>query len=257
MNADAQLNEEAQRLCDLFCECLHSTGLLPLFDCFPDVYFVAKDLNGRVVMANQVAVRMCGFESTAEMIGKTDLEIFSEDRAKGYMKDDQHVFDTGDSVVDRVEIAPNPNNEINWVVVTKIPLYSRAGEMIGLGCVARNSVDSYSVLRPYEEMNEVFEYVRLHYARAIKIDELAEVMHLSKSQFERRFRQLFKMTPTKHIQNVRVSAACHLLSSTHDTVASIASEVGFYDQSHFSRVFQREVGLSPSEYRKQGPRVVL
>ena len=77
------------------------------------------------------------------------------------------------------------------------------------------------------------------------------------SQFERRFRQLFKITPTKHIQNVRVSAACHRLSSTHDTVATIAAEVGFYDQSHFSRVFQRVVGASPSDYRKQGRRVVL
>ena len=123
------------------------------------------------------------------------------------------------------------------------------GEMIGLGCIARNTVDSDSVLRPYVEMNEVLEYVRLHYARPIKIDELAEVIHLSTSQFERRFRQLFKITPTKHIQNVRVSAACHQLSSTHETVATIAAEVGFYDQSHFSNTFKRVTGQTPSEYR--------
>ena len=251
------MNEEAQEVHDLFCERLHSSGLLSLFDCLPDVYFVAKDLAGRVVLANPVAVKMCGFETELEMIGKTDLDIFTEDRAREYMKDDRHVFETGESIIDQIEMAPNPNNSINWGVVTKVPLYSREGEMIGLGCIARNAVDSYSALHPYVEMNEVLEYVRLQYARPIKIDELAEMVHLSMSQFERRFRQLFKITPTKHIQNVRVSAACHRLSSTHDTVATIATEVGFYDQSHFSRVFQRVVGASPSDYRKQGRRVVL
>lgn len=257
MSDDGQLNEKTVRARDLFLERLHRTALQQLLDYLPDVYFVAKDMKGRVMLANQVAARMCGFECDLEMVGKTDLEIFAEDRAKGYMEDDRHIFETGERIVDQVEMAPDPSNSINWMVVTKLPLYAREGEMIGLACIARNTTDTHAVLRPYTEMNEVLEYVRLHYARPIKIDALAEMVHLSTSQFERRFRQLFKITPTKHIQNVRLSAACHRLASSHETVATIAAEVGFYDQSHFSRVFLRVMGRSPSAYRKQGRRVVL
>ncbi len=257
MSRDEPLDEQALRARERFRERLHGAELQPLFDYLPNVYFVAKDMDGRVMLANQLAARMCGFERELDMIGKTDLDIFTEDRAKGYMQDDRHVFETGQSIVDRVEMAPDPNNSINWMVVTKVPLYSRKGEMVGLACIARNTVDTQTALRPYTEMNEVLEHVRLHYAQPIKIDELAVRVHLSTSQFERRFRQLFKTTPTKHIQNVRVSAACHRLASSYETVATIASEVGFYDQSHFTRAFQRVMGVSPSEYRKQGRRRVL
>ncbi|MEA2068334.1 MAG: AraC family transcriptional regulator, partial [Verrucomicrobiota bacterium] len=91
-----------------------------------------------------------------------------------------------------------------------------------------------------------------NHANPIKIKELAAIAHLSSSQFERRFRKVFQITPTKHILNVRIRSACNLLSSTNDTIASVAQETGFYDHSHFIRSFKKEIGLSPSAYRKQG-----
>ena len=160
-------------------------------------------------------------------------------------------FETGESIVDRVEMAPDPNNSINWFVTTKIPLYSHDGEIIGLACIARNMTDAYEKLRPYAEMNEVLEYVRENYARPIKLEELAEVAHLSPSQFDARFQKVFHITPTKHLLNVRIRAACNLLAKTNDTISSIALETGFYDHSHFSRNFKKAMDCSPSEYRAQ------
>ncbi|MEE9367996.1 MAG: AraC family transcriptional regulator [Pontiella sp.] len=230
-------------------------GQLPqLFDYLPGIYFVVKNIDGQVMMANQVAARLCGFQNEAEMLGKTDLDIFSPERADAYIEDDRHVFETGESIIDRVELAPDPNNSINWFVTTKIALYSHTNEMIGLACIARNMTDAYEKLRPYAEMNEVLEYVRENYAQAIKIAELAKVSNLSSSQFERRFKKMFQITPTKYILNVRIRAACNLLSSTNDTIASIALESGFYDHSHFSHNFLKAMGISPSEYREQGRR---
>ena len=102
------------------------------------------------------------------------------------------------------------------------------------------------------EMNEVLEHVRAHYAEPIKIEDLAAVAHLSPSQFERRFKKVFQISPSQHILNVRIRAVCNLLSGTNDTIASIAIDCGFYDHSHLSRNFQKAVGISPSEFRSQG-----
>ncbi|MBL7076818.1 MAG: AraC family transcriptional regulator [Kiritimatiellae bacterium] len=246
------VSEATLRESDLFREQLHGAQLQQLFNYLPGIYFVAKREDGRVMMANDVAVRLCGFERESDMIGKTDYEIFSPDRAEAYVKDDRHVFETGESIIDRVEMAPDPSNSINWFVTTKIPLYSDEREIIGLACIARNMTDAYATLRPYAEMNEVLEYVREHYSRPIKIDEMAAVAHLSERQFERRFRQTFQITPTQHVLNVRIRAACNLLTSTHDTIAAIAQTAGFYDHSHFTRSFKRVMGHSPSDYRKRG-----
>ena len=252
MKHTAQRDDEVLRECQAFRERLQGGQLERLFDHFPGVYFVTKSSDGRVMMANDVAVRLCGFEHESEMLGKTDYDIFSPERADAYVRDDRHVFKTGESVIDRVEMAPDPSNAINWFITTKIPLRSADGEIIGLACMARNMTEAFETLRPYTEMNEVLEYVREHYARPIKLEELARMAHLSLRQFERRFRAVFQITPMKHIRNVRVRAACNRLASTNDTVAAIALEVGFYDHSHFTRSFKRVMGLSPSEYRKRG-----
>ncbi len=232
-------------------EKLQTPQLQLLFNYLPGVFFIVKDREGRVVMANAVAAQLCGLKNEAELIGKTDADLFSKDRADAYVKDDRHVFETGESIIDRVELAPDPNNSINWFVTTKIPLYSHEGEIIGLGCIARNMTDAYEKLRPYAEMNEVLEYVRENYAHPIKLEELAEVAHLSPSQFERRFKKVFHITPMKHVLNVRIRAACNLLAKTNNTIASIAMEAGFYDHSHFIRNFKKVMQSSPSEYRAQ------
>ena len=49
----------------------------------------------------------------------------------------------------------------------------------------------------------------------------------------------------------RIEISKNLLLQTTTTISSIAEEIGFYDLSHFSRVFIAKVGISPTEYRKQ------
>ncbi|VGO20498.1 Melibiose operon regulatory protein [Pontiella sulfatireligans] len=242
---------DAVQEADAFRKRVHGAQLQQLFNYLPGVYFVVKSRDGRVMMANEVAARLCGFEHEADMIGKTDYDIFAPDRASAYVQDDRHVFETGESIIDWVELAPDPKNSINWFVTTKIPLHSHDGKVIGLACIARNMTDAHEKLRPYVEMNEVLEFVRENHASPIRIEELAKIANLSSSQFERRFKKVFDITPTKHILNVRIRAACNLLSTTNETIASIALESGFYDHSHFIRNFRKVMGLSPKEYREQ------
>ncbi len=235
---------------DNFYSQLKSGQLQQLFEYLPDVYFVVKDRSGKVIMANKVAARLCGVESPQKMIGKTDYDLLPREKALAYVRDDNYIFDTAESIIDRVEMAPDPNDQINWFLTTKIPLFSKKGDVIGLACIAKNMTHAHEKLRPYVEMNEALEYIRLNYNKAISVAELASLCNLSASQFQRRFRSAFHITPLQHLLNVRVEAACHLLKTTHDTIASIAQDTGFFDHSHMTRTFKKITGVSPIAYRK-------
>ena len=222
-----------------------------LFNHLPDVYYFVKDRKGRFVMANDTFVRQCGAETEAEILGKTDFDFFPLGRAESYVQDDTYVMETGESIIDRVELAPDPGNSINWFITTKVPIYSNEGEIIGLAGTARDITRAGLALRPYEEMRPVLEYVRDNYSQPIQVKDLAALRYLSVSQFERRFRKVFKISPLKHIMNVRIRAASLRLTTTNDTIAAIALDCGFYDHSHFTRNFRKIMGVSPKEHRKQ------
>ena len=222
-----------------------------LFNHLPDVWYFMKDREGRFVLGNDLFVKQCGVSREEEVIGKTDFDFFPLGRAESYVKDDTYVMKTGESIIDRVELAPDPGNSINWFITCKVPVYSAKGEIIGLAGTARDITRAGLALQPYTEMRSVLEYVRDNYAEPMEIKELAALVHLSVSQFERRFRKVFQISPLKHIMRVRIRAACVRLTTTNDTIATIALDCGFYDHSHFTRNFRKLMGASPKDYRKQ------
>lgn len=242
--------QEAYQQREVFRLALHGAQLQQLFNFLPGVYFVVKNRDGRVMMANELAIHLCGLQDEHEMIGKSDYDIFPSKQAEDYVQDDRKVFESGEAIIDRVELAPDPKNAINWFITTKLPLYDQTGTIIGLACIARNMNDDSEKVRPFAKMNPVLEYIRVNYASAVQIDELAALVNLSTGQFERNFKKVFGIPPKQHLMNVRLQAASHLLSTTNDTIASIANETGFYDHSHFCRAFKKELNLSPGNYRK-------
>jgi AraC-like DNA-binding protein len=77
------------------------------------------------------------------------------------------------------------------------------------------------------------------------------MVHLSVSQFDRKFKRLFQMTPQQYILRVRINAAAQTLATEAISVAEIAQQAGFYDQSYFTKQFRKQMGLTPSAYRRQ------
>jgi AraC family transcriptional regulator len=59
------------------------------------------------------------------------------------------------------------------------------------------------------------------------------------------------VSPSCYHINLRMDAARRLLRETKKSVATVALEVGYASPSHFARLFRRETGLSPSDYRRQ------
>lgn len=83
----------------------------------------------------------------------------------------------------------------------------------------------------------------------ITLEQLAEHCHLSPSYFCRKFRAETGTTPMHYLFEKRIQMAKYLLIYTDDKLASIAEQLGFYDQNHFSLFFTKTVGCSPSKFR--------
>lgn len=85
----------------------------------------------------------------------------------------------------------------------------------------------------------------------LDLDEIARRLGLSPSYFIRLFRQKMNTTPMKYLMKLKIEAAGAMLTSTDRPMLTIAQDLGFYSEFHFSRVFKQYTGSAPSRYRKQ------
>ena len=74
---------------------------------------------------------------------------------------------------------------------------------------------------------------------------------LSMTQYNLNFKKQMGMSPTKYIIKLRTDNAKELLRSTNLTIREIGAICGYDDVNFFRKTFKKEVGISPSEYRKE------
>ena len=96
------------------------------------------------------------------------------------------------------------------------------------------------------------EYVAANYERDISVDELAELVGLSRYYLTRAFCKEFGLPPHAYATQVRLLAAKRMLASGQ-SAATAAAAVGFYDQSHLNRLFKRAYGITPGAYAALKP----
>jgi AraC-like DNA-binding protein len=94
------------------------------------------------------------------------------------------------------------------------------------------------------------EYLDHRYRDSVSLDELARIAGLSPFHFLRSFREQVGLPPAAYQTHRRINEAKHLLRG-RCTIAEAAAELGFVDQSHLSRHFQRIVGTTPGKYLQQ------
>jgi transcriptional regulator GlxA family with amidase domain len=92
--------------------------------------------------------------------------------------------------------------------------------------------------------------MQINVCEALGIDEVARIVGISMEHFIRIFRREVKMSPHQYIMRLKIEGATGFLISTSKTVEEISEWFGFKNQFHFSRVFKKCTGLSPSQYRK-------
>ncbi|OBG52212.1 helix-turn-helix transcriptional regulator [Mycolicibacterium fortuitum] len=97
--------------------------------------------------------------------------------------------------------------------------------------------------------SKIIEFLEDGMDSDIHLDALAQLTGMSVQAFIGAFRRAFHTTPYQFLLDLRIDRAKTLLLTTQQTVAEIASSVGFSTPSHFATAFRRRVGICPSIYR--------
>ena len=93
-------------------------------------------------------------------------------------------------------------------------------------------------------------YIDEHYGEKINLDDLANMVYVSKGHFSHLFKTQIGEAPIRYLINKRLEVAKDLLVNTDDSINNIALKVGYDNQAYFSQFFIKETGMSPNKYRK-------
>ena len=108
-----------------------------------------------------------------------------------------------------------------------------------------------TTLSSVNRLAHVAKYINKHLSRSLHIKELADEACMSEPNLYRTFKQTFGMTPVDYINQQRLELASTLLRTTDRCLADISLACGFNNLTYFMKLFRREIGQSPTQFRKQ------
>ena len=101
------------------------------------------------------------------------------------------------------------------------------------------------------QIRKVRAHVDENLCRPIAIFELAALVRLGASYFQRAFKRSFGVSPHAYMLDRRIQRAQTLMLTTDDSLCDIALAAGFSDQSHLTTRFHRAIGMTPNVWRRE------
>ena len=94
-------------------------------------------------------------------------------------------------------------------------------------------------------------YIQKNYAQKITLDHIAAAGSVCRSRCCKLFNEYIGQTPNTYLTRYRIQKSCEMLIESNMTVLEISMACGFQSSSYFSNIFQKEIGLTPKDYRNQ------
>jgi AraC-like DNA-binding protein len=210
---------------------------------------VVKDRQHRYLYVNPGWLLSQSISSPDEVLGKTALNIFPAWRAERYMQEEREVMEkrkhldyldysvTASGVKERWR-----NLKAPWIL---------DGNVVGLTNIAMLIEPRAFQEKRGDAMPWVIDWMTQYASQRLTIAEIADQCNMSQRTLERYFKKETGESPSRYRLLCRIRQAKELLADPAMGLTEIADECGFYDQSHFTREFTREVGVSPSRWRKR------
>lgn len=100
------------------------------------------------------------------------------------------------------------------------------------------------------QLSALFNFISEHYHEELTLLRLARAANVSVNYLNEFMQRNIGQGPIEYLTRYRVEQARRILENSRDTISQIAMDTGFYDASHFIRVFKQCTGITPGEYRK-------
>ncbi len=83
------------------------------------------------------------------------------------------------------------------------------------------------------------------------VEELTEIIGISRAQLHRKMKEITGISSGEFIRNIRLEQAAQLIKKGKINITQVAYAVGFNNQTHFSTVFKKHFGMTPTEYAQE------
>lgn len=102
-----------------------------------------------------------------------------------------------------------------------------------------------------EDISNIILYLYTNYNRKITIEELTDIFHINRTTLSKEFRKTTGLSIMEYLVKYRLKMAAVMLRETMLPISEILNRVGFNDSVHFSRMFKKHMGYTPSGYREK------
>ena len=148
--------------------------------------------------------------------------------------------------------------EKNLTFVNKVMQINEQGDLCAWISMALNEfielVYSSQDGRKITQIRPAINYIDANYDKPITLAEVARASHLSASRLAHIFKEQMGITIMDYVTSVRIERAKQLLLATQQNCTEICFEVGYNNQSYFTRIFKELVGLTPHQFRSRNKR---
>lgn len=122
-----------------------------------------------------------------------------------------------------------------------------------LGRIADSSerINNVTINNNCEGIEDLILYLNSNYMNKITIEELEKEFHVNRTTMNKLFNKVTGMSVKAYLIKLRLHLASQILEDTKVPVSEVINRVGFNDPVHFSRIFKKNYGYAPTEYRQQ------
>ncbi len=147
-----------------------------------------------------------------------------------------------------------PDGDIYFAAMNNINEATNVGELLNLSTKLLDKLMQSSLPVLYEGssplVHSALEYIHKKYADKIRLNDIAQELHINPSYLSSLFKQEMRITLTDYVSHLRIMKSKVLLVSGNLSLAEISSIVGFEDQSYYSKTFKRIEGVTPMQFRR-------
>jgi len=220
-----------------------------VFDGLDDVLFFARNLAGELLFFSRGSSPSGGTSLVGSAAPADEVRPPRAGALAEHLVTDRVVIESRKPLVGHVEMWIDEVGLPEWYESNRYPIFDRKGDVIGVMGTLRRSHGAVPG-GGHGRIAPALVVLGDELQRFPTLERLAALCRMSPRNLQRAFRDVFGFGPRTYWMRCRIRAACSALRTGARSQVDVALALGFCDQSSFSQHFHRQMGVSPSAYRK-------